>query len=358
MSRSKPATEILRPEVMFVGDIPVVLPKPLDRLPPTTQGVVSRCEVEMRNALAKGHDLAASRLGLALEAKLGVTTQDRLDAVRPKEATDVLVERAFSIATATATEPEPTKAKRQKPLRNRPCPKAPEVGLTVGILEAWERHRANLTNPNPKIRQHAWDEMSNIERRLMESEDLDWRQRAIAETVALARDRGEEVEHGKLGKKTRLLSRGGFDAARAKGYLDGLRHNPQELFDVGRLYQDCFERVEGQMTPDRSGSAGGGRGGPQHALLHCAEVLTVLRSGQTKAQVVALDLVVALDIHVDLAAQVTGRHRLTMLKRLRDGLCIANDNWRGRPKEDQHAETKHTLALKHEAILSAQRSVA
>ena len=56
------------------------------------------------------------------------------------------------------------------------------------------------------------------------------------------------------------------------------------------MYQDCFERVEGQMTPERTGPTGRGRGGPQHALLHCAEVLAILRAGQPSAQIVALDL--------------------------------------------------------------------
>jgi hypothetical protein len=234
-----------------------------------------------------------------------------------------------------------------------------ERGLNTGVEAAWDRNRRNLSHPNPKTRQKAWDTLAGIERSLSGDLDRDWRQKAIAETVALAKARGEQVEPGKPDQKTRITSRGGFDAARRKGYLDGLSHNPQELWDIGQLYQDCFERVEGQMTPDRSGSTGRGRGGPQHALLHCAEVLIILRGNQTRAQIVALDLIAALDLHVDLAAQVTGRHRLTMLARLRDGLCTANDNWRGRPKDDdRRQESRHSLAIKHEAILSALRSVA
>ena len=234
---------------------------------------------------------------------------------------------------------------------------AEERGVHAAVAGAWERHRRNLSHVNPKTRQKAWDAMAAIERGLIEAPERDWRQRAIAETVALARARGEEVEPGREGARTRILSRGGFDAARRKGYLDGLAQSVQELWDIGQLYQDCFERVEGLKTPERTGGTGRGRGGPQHALLHCAEVLAILRGGQPSAQIVALDLICALDLSINLAAMVTGRHRLTMAGRLREGLCAAHRNWRARPKESA-TPSPHTLALRQAAILAAQKSVA
>ncbi len=236
---------------------------------------------------------------------------------------------------------------------------AAERGVHSAVLGAWERQRRNLSHVNPKTRQKAWDAMAAIERGLVEAPDRDWRQAAIAETVALAKGRGEEVEPGREGVRSRILSRGGFDAARRKGYLDGLPGSTQELWDIGLLYQDCFERVEGLKTPERIGGSGHGhgRGGPQHALLHCAEVLAILRSGQSSAQIVALDLICALDLSVNLAAMVTGRHRLTVAGRLRDGLCAANRNWRDRPKQSA-TPTPHTLMLRHKAIAAAQKSVA
>ncbi len=234
---------------------------------------------------------------------------------------------------------------------------AEERGLPAPVVASWERHRGNLCHVNPKTRQKAWDAMAAIERGLAETPDRDWRQKAIAETIALARGRGEEVEPGREGVRTRVLSRGGFDAARRKGYLDGLATSAQELWDIGQLYQDCFERVEGLKTPERTGGTSHGRGGPQHALLHCAEVLGILRSGQSSGQVVALDLICALDLSINLAALVTGRHRLTMAGRLREGLCAANRNWRARPKQST-TPSAHTLALRQAAILAAQKSVA
>jgi hypothetical protein len=232
-----------------------------------------------------------------------------------------------------------------------------ERGVQPTIAALWERHRRNLSHVNPKTRQKAWDAMAAIERGLVEAPDRDWRQTAIAETVALAKSRGEEVEPGREGVRTRIASRGGFDAARRKGYLDGLSETTQALWDVGQLYQDCFERVEGLKTPERTGGTGRGRGGPQHALLHCAEVLSILRSGQPDGQVVALDLICALDLSINLAALVTGRHRLTMAGRLREGLSAAHRNWRARPKEAA-TPSPHTLALRQAAILAAQKSVA
>ncbi len=234
---------------------------------------------------------------------------------------------------------------------------AEERGVHSAVAALWERHQRNLSHVNPKTRQKAWDAMAAIERELVETPDRDWRQKAIAETVALARGRGEEVEPGREGMRTRILSRGGFDAARRKGYLDGLAASAQELWDIGQLYQDCFERVEGLKTPERTGGTGRGRCGPQHALLHCAEVLSILRSGLTSGQVVALDLICALDLSINLAALVTGRHRLTMAGRLREGLCAAQWNWRARPKESA-TPSRHTLALRQAAILAAQKSVA
>jgi hypothetical protein len=233
---------------------------------------------------------------------------------------------------------------------------AAERGVQAAVVGAWERHRRNLSHVNPKTRQKAWDAMAAIERGLAEAPDRDWRLSAIAETVALAKGRGEEVEPGREGMRTRILSRGGFDAARRKGQLDGLAQSAQELWDTGQLYQDCFERVEGLKTPERTGGSGHGRGGPQHALLHCAEVLAILRSGQPSPQIVALDLICALDLSINLAALVTGRHRLTMAARLREGLSAAARNWRARPKESA-TPTPHTLALRQDAILAAQKSV-
>ena len=234
---------------------------------------------------------------------------------------------------------------------------AAERGMHPALAGAWERHRRNLSHVNPKTRAKAWDAMAAIERGLAEAPDRDWRQRAIAETVALAKARGEEVEPGREGQRTRILSRGGFDAARRKGYLDSLPQPAQQLWDTGLMYQDCFERVEGQMTPERTGPTGRGRGGPQHALLQCAEVLAILRGGQPSAQIVALDLICGLDLSINLAAMVTGRHRLTMARRLREGLSAASRNWRSRPKA-RLTPTAHTLMLRHEAILAAQKSVA
>jgi hypothetical protein len=86
-------------------------------------------------------------------------------------------------------------------------------------------------------------------------------------------------------------------------------------------------------------------------------VLSILRSGLTSAQVVALDLICALDLSINLAALVTGRHRLTMAGRLREGLSAAQANWRARPKESA-TPSAHTLALRQAAILAAQKSVA
>lgn len=237
---------------------------------------------------------------------------------------------------------------------------AVEEGTSQSFLARWEKHRALLNHELPKTRENAWNELSKLEREMVETPLRRWRETAIAETVALAQDRGEDVQPGKPDEKTRILSRGGLDAARRAGYLDSISGwKTEEVWAIAQMYQDSFERVEGQGTPDRSGGGGRGRGGPQYALLNCSEVLIILRGNQTPGQIMALDLICGFDVSIAQVALITRRRRETIQGRFRDGLSNAAFNWHGRRKPDKtDAERADELALKHAAILSAQRSVA
>jgi len=239
-----------------------------------------------------------------------------------------------------------------------------EEGTSQSILDRWGKYRALLSHEMKKTRDNAWNELSKIEREMVETPIRRWREAAIAETVALAKGRGEDVEPVKPDQKTRILSRGGLDAARRAGYLDSIGDwKTEEVWAIAQMYQDSFERVEGQGTPDRSGGGGRGRGGPQYALLNCSEVLIILRGNQTPGQIMALDLICGFDVSIAQVALITRRRRETIQGRFRDGLSNAAFNWNGRPKSsetdaERKGREKDELALKHAAILSAQRSVA
>jgi hypothetical protein len=237
---------------------------------------------------------------------------------------------------------------------------AGEGGTSASMVARWDKHRALLNHDLPKTRDNAWEELAKLDREMAETPLRRWREGAIAETVALATNRGEEVEPVKPDQKTRILSRGGLDAARRAGYLDSIGDwKTEEVWAIAQMYQDCFERVQGQGTPDRSGGGGRGRGGPQYALLNCGEALITLRGNQTIGQIMALDLICGFDVSIAQVAMITQRRRETISGRLREGLSNATFNWHGRRKPDKtDAERAAELALKHDAIMAAQRSVA
>lgn len=356
--------EGLKPEIFYMGDIPVVLPCPFDRLHPARQRAVERASISVADLFARKDTSAASRFALELEERLGVTTQHRIEAMRPGEAWEALADRAVWLALGSATEPPPVKpAKTRKRAASGPGSKT-VVGQdrpSPQSIEAWECNRANLLSPNARIRRSAWDAMATIEREWIEGPERKWVEGANAETLALAASRGEEIDAKAKNGKVRILSRGGLDAAFRAGHLDAVARNPrddwrsQELVSVGEIYGSALEVIQAQATPNRDAGSGMGREGPQHAILHSGEVLAILRGSLSPEQTDALDLICGLGMSINAAALSRKTHRLTMRTHLREGLGKAALNWSG--KGDFKRPSREECSLVGTAYRVAQRSV-
>lgn len=354
------------PTMLFVGELPIVLPDALDRLKPAKRAMIARAETDIANMLATGYTVAANRVALRVEASLGVTMADRVAAMKAGDDLDAVIEHALGLISSTQdyTPPKPTKAQRkaarEAALAGLKQPPAAPGEITAQQLENWDRYTGWLTDPGATqdMRDTARTALANMERRWRAERETAWQQKALAESVTLAKARGDEVEVKTAGRVA-VITRAGLKMAFEAGYLDG-GQNDQELYDIGRMYRDCYERSQGGTTPSGSGTASGKRDGPQHSLLDAGEVLRVMRSAQSERRLFALDMICGEDATINIAATAYGCHRLTMAKRLRDGLLIALENWKGRkdraPDAPFRLPTKAELQSRDEQIVAAERS--
>lgn len=114
-----------KPTLLMVGDIPVVLPAPFDELPPIRQALVIRREREIGCAMGRGDKVAAARIALELEDRMGITMEQRVAVMQPADKIDAMIEQALVLGMTGATQPprrriaKPTKGSRKgdKPKR-------------------------------------------------------------------------------------------------------------------------------------------------------------------------------------------------------------------------------------------------
>lgn len=206
-----------------------------------------------------------------------------------------------------------------------------------------------------RLEREAWE---------MDREDLEkaWRDGAISETVFLASQRGEEVDHETVDipmevrdqhgarvlhasgplkgqpivrcervTRTVLKSRGGgLEEARDKGWLDPEHTGPDpvELYQLGLKYREMFEIEEGHKS-NAGGEGGGGFGpkGPQLRIIEAGEFLSITRGALTPRQRRVLDLVCGEDMRCRRVASFLKAGLPATTRALRGGLAAALEAW-------------------------------
>jgi hypothetical protein len=324
------------PTLSFLGDLPLVTLTPLDRLHPATLARIDRVE----RALAAADRLAASRLILAIEADMGITTADRIAAMKgQREAWEGDLEAAIHALSGPPAEVAPLiiDTDRHDPAeldendivllgeadaeRNRSISlgqrarKAQDQGNTRAAKVLRQQAKAALHNAKIKAirlgrnveervdRAYAKDALDQVlvteARRGGTVDDVD------TYVTHWVRDENGAMVNGEDGlpqlaveKATarRVNERSGLRLAWVNGDLDGERVGGDALYEEGKLYAEQYQLSESM----RSGQKGEGRcapgpTAPQQMVLEARALMRVLRKGLTERQVTVLDCVCGQD---------------------------------------------------------------
>lgn len=200
-----------------------------------------------------------------------------------------------------------------------------ERGLGSFHIARFDKLKRKLARTDLRLpdRARAEDELAELiaaPKAAAEQASLD---RSLAETVALAAARGEDVrKDGKTGR-TRILSRGGLCQAYEDRLIDPL-HGPlsaDDLYSAGKRYRDAYEVSEG-LTTGRGGGSGFGPKGPQPRMLEAAYTLAKMREKLSQRQIDVLDLVCGQDVRLRVAATELKRGFPGCRNSLRGGLAI------------------------------------
>lgn len=232
-----------------------------------------------------------------LERLLGVTTDDRLVAGSLPNARGIDPDDMDRLAQAEAT------------LRSRTAPSNLRKEAKRAILDVKRR------------------QAQRVER--ADSADVE---RGIAESFALAANRGELVCVETVAGRRRATKLGGLQLAFERGVLDTTSVRGESLLRAAELYRDLYEIAIGGRGPDRTENlAMGGVSsgfGPKSMLpqVQASQELQRTRDGLTKVQRQTCDLVCGLDFTVAAAAKRLGKNYRTLEKALAEGLKRVGEN--------------------------------
>lgn len=232
-----PVLTLLR-GVRLEGDLSVVTPGPVDHLHERDLAILNEAE----RLHTSGEVDRAAKMILRLEQRLGITQADRLAAAAPVEDwEDDLV--AALLDLSAEPEPEPVQAyPRTLGRLNEPEEKA--------VLAAAAKLARAKTKGNKAI---ATGELARIDSRRNQRVELRERAEGIAETVKLAKARGEEVSDNPIaGGGARMLSRDGLRQLRERGHLTDAH------YAVGLQYREGYEARSCDLQAASIGETGGG----------------------------------------------------------------------------------------------------
>lgn len=331
------------PTLTMIGDVALVTLGPICTLHPAHFARVAVIEAKV----AAGEGPRASRLALALEADLGVTTADRIAAAQPSEPWEADLAAAFADLSAPPA----------APIRPEPIElPAEERGLPPEQVERYDQAREDLNNPRLRLSDKQRDAraatMGVVERRPIETRDREWRERTEAETAALAVARGEEVGRTKAGG-LRIMSRGGLQQAYEDGHLDPVhgKLTATDMYEAAKAYRNAYEAYEGQTTGGKEGGGGFSSKGPQLRVLKAGVMLAQMREALTPQQQAVIDLVCGQDVRLRAAATQLGRGFPATRNALRGGLRAIVEQ--GTEAPEDFAEH---LRAKAAAIAQAERA--
>ncbi len=249
------ANDKRQPTITMLGGIALVTPAPIGDLPLPTRQRIDRAELRAR----AGMKAEASRMILAIEEDLGVTTQDRIDAIKPQDDYELAIDAALKLALASidvakVSKPKAKKGKAKAALVHTPAPDLPSLrtdeDLTGDQIAKLGRATAKLASRDGNVRAEGREEIAEVERwhtrrteaLRREAEEAERRELealrhdnddspVIIEEIEVGRWRRDdegflELEKGKpvfdavRATRTRVISRDGLESL-ATSHLDG-----------------------------------------------------------------------------------------------------------------------------------------
>lgn len=192
-----------------------------------------------------------------------------------------------------------------------------------------------------------------------QDDETAWFEAAMAETLALAKLRGEAVEDRPIpgSKATRrfMLSRGmGLEHARDNGYL-AAAHGPDQTDDLYRLgvaYRTAYEVIDGAATHKGDGpGAGISAKGPQERVIAAGALLRTVRGAVSARQRGVLDQVCGRGLGMFEAARACRMGTPAARNGLRGGLTAGLAALRKAP------EVALDVTAAHAAVAAALRGL-
>lgn len=320
----------------------------------------------------------------AAEAFMGTTDFHRIQALETAEmlSAEEAAERRLAIRRRLSGD-----KRRQKLEEHRRAATLNDGLRKPGIservadkLEAAEVSRdkaARLRTQGPKVhRREITDHLAAARRLELEAhalhaqeQDDTWRYGAVAETIGLAMERGEDVDHetvemetlikGEFGEQLyhrkgeqkgepvvrvdrvhRTVIRTGLGYAYEKGHLSAPHGEPglpkeQALFVTGCMYAEAYEVSVGRCGSNGEGSGGAGAKGPQVRIVEAGETLAIMRRGLKPRQLKVLDRVCGDGVRARQVATEMNAGFPATSRALRGGLSRALDNWAEALKEGE-----------------------
>lgn len=236
-TNAAPVLTLLR-GVRLEGDLSVVTPGPVDHLHDRDLAILTEAE----RLHAGGETKRAAEMILKLEERLGITQADRLAAAQPAEPWEDDLVAALEGMSAES-EPEQVQALPRASGRLN----EPEERAAIAAQAEFDRAK------NKGNKALATEKLVRIDSRRNQRVELKERAAGIAETVALAKGRGEEVDEKPSGP-IRVVSRDGLRRMADLGHITG------EQLRVGLIYRSGHEErgadLKAQVITDAGGSGG------------------------------------------------------------------------------------------------------
>ncbi len=231
----RPVLTLLR-DCRVEGELPLVTKGPIDHLAEEDLNTVRDAERVHR----LGHENEAKAMVAALEQKLGITAEDRVAAFAPQEPW----EEAFLAALGLGPE---VRGSLQSP-------SAPP-GFTDAEKRSLDAAAAELARARTKgNREIAHRKITRLSERLHQRIELKERVDGIAETVALAKARGEEVNEAPPCGAVEIESRDGLYRMHKLGHLTAQHMRAATTYRAG--YEARGRDLKAQVFDEVGGGPG------------------------------------------------------------------------------------------------------
>lgn len=229
------------------GELPIVTKGPIDHLAP--EDIVTIHEAELLHV--HGREAEAKAMIAALELKLGVTPADKAAAFAPSEPW----EGDLLAALGAEQKEDPPLAIPHNP-RDFNDPE-------LSNIDSYDQIRTIAkARGNRKGVSQAEGAMAKIAQRRDHRVDVKERHDGIAETVALAKNRGEEVdEKPATGGAAHMISRDALAHMKTLGHITGAQ------FAAGMAYRQAFEARGTDLQASQISDTGGGKGHDNDAFV-------------------------------------------------------------------------------------------